>query len=82
MVREESEPTERRGCVLVSSSAVGGFVLRWWNRFVGLARGSVHGLNPQQPILLVVTGEHDQVSLFHRVEEHPTTLQTWGGGEV
>lgn len=75
MVTKESEPTDWRCWFLVSSSAVCGFVLRWWNRFVGLARGSVHSLNPQHPILLVVTGKHDQVALLHRVKKHPTTLQ-------
>lgn len=45
--------------------------------FVGLARGTIHGLNPQDSILLIITGEDHSVSLLHSVEERPTSIQTW-----
>lgn len=71
----KQEPTDGGRWFLESSSAVCGSVLRWWDRFVRLARGSVNGLDPQHPVLLVIAGEHHQVALPHRVEEHPATLQ-------
>lgn len=71
----ESELTDGGCWFLVSSSAVCGFVLWRWNRFVGLSGGSVHGLDPQHPVLLVITGKHHQVALLHRVKKHTAALQ-------
>lgn len=60
----------------VSPSAVQPLVLGGWDGFVGLARGPVHGLHPQNPVLLIIAGKHHQVPLSHRAEEHLSTLET------
>lgn len=41
-----------------------------------LPRGSIHGLHPQDPVLLVVAGKDHGVALFHGVEEGSTSVQT------
>lgn len=46
------------------------------NRLVRLAGGSIHGLHPQDPVLLVVTGKDHGVALFHGVKEGSTSFQT------
>lgn len=45
------------------------------DRFVGLAGGPVHGLDPQDPVLLVIAGKDHSVSFLHGVEESPATVQ-------
>lgn len=45
------------------------------HRLVGLARGPVHGLDPQDAVLLVIAGEDHSVTLLHGVKEGPATVQ-------
>lgn len=42
-----------------------------------LAGGSVHGLDPQDAVLLIVTCKNHCVSFLHSVEECSATFQTW-----
>lgn len=72
---DEEGPTNRRRQLLESSSAVGGLVLGGGDRFVGLPGGPVHCLDPQHPVLLVVTRQHHQVALLDGVEEDAAALQ-------
>lgn len=52
------------------------------NRLVGLTRGPIHGLHPQDPVLFVIAGKDHSISLFDCVKEGPTAIQTcWGGGQ-
>lgn len=46
------------------------------HRFVRLPRGPVHGLDPQDAILLVITCKYHCVSFFDGIEEGSATLQT------
>lgn len=46
------------------------------HRFVRLPRGPVHGLDPQDAILLVITCKYHRVSFFDGIEEGSATLQT------
>lgn len=59
---------------LLAASAVGGFALQWGNRFIGLSGGSVHGLNPQHPVLLIVTGKHHQITFSYGIKKHTAAL--------
>lgn len=45
---------------------------------VGLASGAVHGLDPQDSVLLVIAGEHHSVAFLHGVEEGPAAVQACG----
>lgn len=49
--------------------------LSGWDRLVGLSGGTVHGLNPQDAVLLVITGEDHSVAFFHCIEESPAAIQ-------
>jgi len=49
--------------------------LSGWDRLVGLAGGSVHGLDPQDAVLLIVAGEDHSVTFLHCIEESPATIQ-------
>lgn len=51
--------------------------LSWWDRLVRLASGTIHGLDPQDAILLVITGKDYSVTFFHGIEESPATIQAW-----
>lgn len=42
---------------------------------VGLASGAIHGLDPQDAVLLIVACEHHSVAFLHRVEESPAAIQ-------
>lgn len=46
------------------------------HRFVRLPGGPVHSLDPQDSILLIVTGKYHCVSFFDCIEEGSATLQT------
>lgn len=52
--------------------------LSWWDGLVGLASGAIHGLDPQDAVLLVIAGEHHSVAFLHGVEERPTAVQACG----
>lgn len=45
------------------------------DRLVGLASGAIHGLDPQDAVLLVVAGKHHSVAFLHRVEEGPPSVK-------
>lgn len=47
------------------------------HRLVGLSRGPVHSLDPQDAILLVITCKYHCVSFFDGVEEGSAAFQTW-----
>lgn len=49
--------------------------LSWWDGFVGLAGGAIHGLDPQDSVLLVIAGKHHSVAFLHGVEEGPAAIQ-------
>lgn len=49
------------------------------HRFVGLTRGPIHGLHPQDPVLFVIAGKDHSVSFFDGVKEGPTAVQTCRG---
>lgn len=49
--------------------------LSWWDGLVGLASGAVHGLDPQDSVLLVIAGKHHSVAFLHGVEEGPAAVQ-------
>lgn len=49
--------------------------LSGWDRLVGLASGAIHGLDPQDAVLLVVAGKHHSVTFLHCIEESPATIQ-------
>lgn len=49
--------------------------LSWWDGLVGLAGGAIHGLDPQDSVLLVIAGKHHSVAFFHGVEESPAAIQ-------
>lgn len=51
--------------------------LSGWNGLVGLASGAIHGLDPQDAILFVVTGKDHSVSFLHCVEERSASIQAW-----
>lgn len=44
---------------------------------VGLAGGAIHGLDPQDAVLLVIAGEDHSVAFLHCVEESPSAIQAW-----
>lgn len=47
------------------------------DRLVGLASGTIHGLDPQDAVLFIVAGKHHSVAFFHRVEEGPPSIKAW-----
>lgn len=44
---------------------------------MGLASGAIHGLDPQDAVLLIITGKDDSVTFLHCIEESPATIQPW-----
>lgn len=51
--------------------------LSGWDRLVGLASGTIHGLDPQDAVLLIIAGKHHSVAFLYRIEESPATIQAW-----
>lgn len=49
--------------------------LSWWDGLVGLAGGAIHGLDPQDSVLLIIAGKHHSVAFLHGVEEGPAAVQ-------
>ncbi|TNN84379.1 hypothetical protein EYF80_005372 [Liparis tanakae] len=49
--------------------------LSGWDRLMGLASGTIHGLDPQDAVLLVIAGKDHSVAFLHGVEESPATIQ-------
>lgn len=49
--------------------------LSWWDGLVGLSSGAIHGLDPQDSVLLVIAGKHHSVAFLHGVEESPAAVQ-------
>lgn len=41
---------------------------------MGLASGAIHGLDPQDAVLLVVAGKDHSVAFLHSIEESPATI--------
>lgn len=42
---------------------------------MGLASGTIHGLDPQDAVLLIIAGKDHSVAFFHCIEEGPATIQ-------
>lgn len=61
----------------VSSLGIKLLDLGGWHRFVGLAGGPVHGLHPEDAVLLVVAGKDHRVAFLHGIEKCSATLQAW-----
>lgn len=49
------------------------------HRLVGLARGPVHGLDPQDAVLFIIAGKDHSVALLHSVKEGPAAIQACRG---
>lgn len=58
----------------VSSFSVELLDLGWGHRLVGLPSGPIHGLDPQDAILLIITCKYHGVSFFDCIEEGSATL--------
>jgi len=48
----------------------------WGYRFVRLAGGAIDGLDPQTTLSLVISSEHDLISLAHSIEKVLAAVQT------
>lgn len=44
---------------------------------MGLASGTIHGLDPQDAVLLIIAGKDHSVAFLHGIEESPATIQAW-----
>lgn len=82
-------------CGLLTELRDGGIHLSWsapfgvefldlsrWDGFVGLASSTVHGLDPQDAVLLVIAGEDHSVALLHCIEESSASIQAWGNATL
>ena len=42
---------------------------------MGLASGAIHGLDPQDAVLLIITGKDHSVTFLYSIKEGPATIQ-------